>query len=134
MSRKICAQFPKYYVLVSALAQGLPSVLRFIVGCLPVYMAYALFGTLMFGKISVHFASIRRSLITLFSLLNGDSMLEIFDSIYVSGWAGLVSEVYLISFVCLFIYSALNIFIQIMQSAFDHTQVKWHQRAQSCAQ
>jgi hypothetical protein len=108
-------------------------VLRFIVGCLPVYMAYALFGTLMFGKISAHFSSVRRSLITLFSLLNGDSMLQIFDSIRFSGWAGLVSEVYLISFVCLFIYSALNIFIQIMQSAFDHTQVKWHQKAQKIA-
>ena len=125
--------FPKYYVLVSSLAQGLPSVLRFIGGCMPMYLAYAGFGTLMFGGTAIEFASLRRSLITLFSLLNGDSMLQIFDAIYTPGWGGLASELYLISFVCLFIYSALNIFIQIMQAAYFDVHKIQERRASSVA-
>ena len=95
--------FPKYYVLMSTVAEGMPNVLRFIVGCMPLYLGYSVLGTVMFGRVSDDFASVRRTWVTLFSLLNGDSMLDVFDGVYTPGLGGLVSQVYLVTFICFFI-------------------------------
>ena len=88
---------------MSTVAEGMPNVLRFIVGCMPLYLGYSVLGTVMFGRISDDFASVRRTWVTLFSLLNGDSMLDVFDGVYTPGLGGLVSQVYLVTFICFFI-------------------------------
>eukprot|EP01051_Picozoa_sp_SAG22_P014413 SAG22_NODE_1747_length_3665_cov_2.556085_1_plen_441_part_10 len=113
--------FPKYYVLISTVAAGLPSVLRFIAGCCPLYAGYAALGTIMFGRYCEPFGTIGQSVVTLFSVLNGDSMLDIFNCIYIdngSFLAGAISQVYLASFICIFIYCAISVFITIMSDAF----------------
>ena len=46
-------------------------------------------------------------------------MLDIFDEIYTDDWKGIFSELYLVTFCVLFMYAALNIFIQIMEHAFN---------------
>ena len=88
---------------MSTVAEGMPNVLRFIVGCMPLYLGYSVLGTVMFGRVSDDFASVRRTWVTLFSLLNGDSMLDVFDGVYTPGLGGLVSQVYLVTFICFFI-------------------------------
>lgn len=39
---------------------GLPSVLRFIAGCIPLYAAYTALGTIMFGRYCGKFATLGR--------------------------------------------------------------------------
>jgi hypothetical protein len=41
--------FPDFYILMSTLAGGLPSVLRFMLGCTPLYFGFATVGTILFG-------------------------------------------------------------------------------------
>eukprot|EP01046_Picozoa_sp_COSAG06_P080063 COSAG06_NODE_27409_length_593_cov_58.036437_1_plen_81_part_10 len=43
--------FPDFYILMSTLAGGLPSVLRFMLGCTPLYFGFATVGTILFGVV-----------------------------------------------------------------------------------
>jgi hypothetical protein len=69
---------------------------------------------------------------TLFSLLNGDTMLDTFDA--VGGprsmlWSGL-GRLFLASFIMLFTYAVLNVFISIIQQAWEevhHETAIWRQ-------
>ena len=94
---------PRYFLLVHSLSHGLPSVARFTLGCVPIFMvrssflfwlpvfwsfskqvskkhdragqAYVGAATIFFGRQSQSFGSIGETVTTLFSLLNGDTML-----------------------------------------------------------
>ena len=111
-----------YYTLVHTLTRALPRVLRFVVGVFPVYIGYALFGMLYFGDQSDRFADISRSLITLFALLNGDEIRSTFMDL--NQPYPVVSAIYLYSFVCLFIYVVLNVFIAIVEESFFASRAK----------
>ena len=61
-------------------------------------------------------------MITLFAVLNGDVIRESFMDIL--PFYPLVSQLYLYSFVCLFIYVVLNVFIAIVEESFFATREK----------
>ncbi|KAL9642756.1 hypothetical protein ABK040_009833 [Willaertia magna] len=110
---------PKFYVLIKALRKGLPNVVRFIVGATPILIGYALCGMVLFGSYSQYFRGFENSLITLFSSANGDALHDTFDLIYGQNLViAYFSRIYLITFVCLFTYSVINIFILIMEDAY----------------
>eukprot|EP01050_Picozoa_sp_SAG11_P026285 SAG11_NODE_6240_length_1355_cov_1.588376_1_plen_55_part_10 len=46
---------PRYYILVHSLARGLPSIARFIVGIMPIFLGYAFAATIFFGRTSASF-------------------------------------------------------------------------------
>eukprot|EP01047_Picozoa_sp_COSAG01_P016662 COSAG01_NODE_860_length_13064_cov_23.466949_10_plen_129_part_00 len=43
---------------------GLPSVLRFIAGCAPVYLGFGMLGTTLFGSASSNFSTLRSTLVS----------------------------------------------------------------------
>ena len=124
---------PRYFLLVHSLSHGLPSVARFTLGCVPIFMvrssflfwlsvflpscllvflkqvskkhdragqAYVGAATIFFGRQSQSFGSIGETVTTLFSLLNGDTMLDTFDSIGpASQWGSGVGRLFLGSFI-----------------------------------
>ena len=49
---------PRFYILISTVANGLPSVIRFMIGCTPLYLGYAMLGTVLFGGRSANFGSV----------------------------------------------------------------------------
>jgi len=111
-----------YYTLIHTLNRAIPRVFRFLVGVVPVFLGYAFFGMLYFGDKSDRFQSFSVSLITLFALLNGDEIRETFmDLVYEHSF---VAQVYVYSFVCLFIYVVLNVFIAIVEESFFATRAK----------
>eukprot|EP00753_Platysulcus_tardus_P013158 PLAT3630.5.p1 GENE.PLAT3630.5~~PLAT3630.5.p1 ORF type:complete len:352 (+),score=126.08 PLAT3630.5:28-1056(+) len=86
------------------------------VGVVPVYMAYAFFGVVYFGNHIERFGNLTNAVITLFAVLNGDvvrdtymTLLPLFPS---------VSQIYLYTFICLFMYVVLNVFIAIIEESF----------------
>eukprot|EP00762_Andalucia_godoyi_P002995 ANDGO_04210.mRNA.1 hypothetical protein len=110
---------PKLYLLILTLRNGMPGLLRFVIGVAPIFVGYAVLGTIVFGSYSLHFRTIDTSFITLFSVLNGDSVLQIFQNVFQRNvLMAIFSRVFLFSFACLFIYAVLNIFIQIMEEGF----------------
>ena len=105
-----------YYMVILTMRRGGPRVLRFMVGVLPIMMGYAFFGMTYFGSESDRFETFGASMVTLFAVLNGDVIRETFLNlmpIY-----PVMSQVYLYSFICLFMYVVLNVFIAIIEEAF----------------
>lgn len=48
-----CVQYlryaPRFYILISALSNGLPSIARFLISIFPIFIGYAIAGTCWFG-------------------------------------------------------------------------------------
>ncbi|KAL0236640.1 hypothetical protein PCE1_000038 [Barthelona sp. PCE] len=103
-------------MLIHTLKIGIPIVLRFLAGVAPLLIGYTLLGVAMFASICDRFHTFGAASVTLFSILNGDIMLEVFTQIYPA--SPIVSRIYLFSYVIIFVFIALNIFIQIMEQAF----------------
>ncbi|KAE9009125.1 hypothetical protein PR002_g15705 [Phytophthora rubi] len=109
------------YSIVLTLKWGTPRVLQFLVGVSPIFFGYALFGTIYFGNKIQEFGTLSASMITLFSLMNGDIIMDTFDALDLHHF-NVSGKVYLYSFISLFMYVVLNIFIAIVEEAFFATQ------------
>ena len=107
--------FPSYYVLIRTLARAVPRCSRFVTGVIPILVGYALLGNCLFHE-SAMFATIGASVATLFSLLNGDIIRDTFSDI--GQLRPIIGEAYLYSFLCLFIYVVLHMFISIVEEAY----------------
>ena len=105
-----------YYMVILTMRRGGPRVLRFMVGVLPIMMGYAFFGMTYFGAASDRFETFGASMVTLFAVLNGDVIRETFLNLMPV--FPVISQIYLYSFISLFIYVVLNVFIAIIEEAF----------------
>jgi len=105
----------KYTVLISALQRVFPNALRFLLGALPVFIGFALFGVAYFSETSLRFSTFGRACVTLFGLQNGDDVQGTFMD---TSSDMLVSRIYLALFVFISIYGVANIFIAIMDEAY----------------
>ncbi|CEG47548.1 Mucolipidin and related proteins (TRML subfamily of transient receptor potential proteins) [Plasmopara halstedii] len=109
------------FSIVLTLKLGLPRVLQFLLGVFPLFFGYALFGTIYFGNKIEEFGCLSASMVTLFSLMNGDAILDTFDAMKLHNFS-ISGKVYMYSFISLFTYVVLNIFIAIVEEAFFATQ------------
>ncbi|OWZ16130.1 Mucolipin [Phytophthora megakarya] len=109
------------YSIVLTLKWGIPRVLQFLLGVSPIFFGYSLFGTIYFGNKIEEFGTLSASMITLFSLMNGDIIMDTFDAMELHHFI-VSGKVYLYSFISLFMYVVLNIFIAIVEEAFFATQ------------
>ena len=109
-------QNSSYSILVVTLKRGVPRVGRFMVGVMPMMLGYALFGMVCFGSYSDRFSSFSAAMITLFAVLNGDVIRETFLDLETQ--SATISQIYMYTFICLFIYVVLNVFIAIIEEAF----------------
>ena len=105
-----------YYMVILTMRRGGPRVLRFMVGVLPIMMGYAFFGMTYFGSESDRFETFGASMVTLFAVLNGDVIRETFLNLMPV--YPVMSQVYLYTFISLFMYVVLNVFIAIIEEAF----------------
>lgn len=104
------------YGIVLTLQRAAPRVLVFVAGALPLLFAYAAFGVAFFGDTVEGFSGPRQACVTLFSVLNGDVILDTFASLM--GRFPFMGQVYVYSFVSLFIYVVLNVLIALVEEAF----------------
>jgi len=108
--------FPKYYSLILTLRMSAPKVMRFVFGSTPVFLGFAMFGVAMFSSYTVLFKDVGAASVTLFALLNGDVVHDIFNALAPAGQ--FVSQLYLYLFISTFIYAVLNIFIAIVEDSY----------------
>ncbi|KAJ5072214.1 hypothetical protein M0811_09594 [Anaeramoeba ignava] len=110
---------PKFYFMILTLRQAIPHVLRHLLGTFPIFMGYAFMGTILFGNYSQYFATIDQSFLTLFAVLNGDVIRDTFNRTYrKSGLLAVVARIYVYTFICIFMYVWLNIFITIIEASY----------------
>jgi len=117
---------PAFRHLGSTLRGALPVATNFIIGALPIFLGYCLFGAIFFGRISYHFATLEQTAVTLFAVLNGDIVLDTFHELDDpnSRLVSLVSAVFLYSFIPLMIYGMVNVFLVITEEAYHHAVQK----------
>ena len=106
---------PRFYLLFWTLKVGLPRVLQFFVGIFPFFIGYALLGMTLFGDQVEMFGSLQLTCCTLFSVVNGDSILDVFNSLEYSFPIG---STYIYVFIIIFMYVALMSIIAIVEEAF----------------
>lgn len=83
-------------------------------------------GWIVFGPYHTKFESLTSTSETMFSLINGDDMYTTFanletDSFYI--W--LFSQIYLLSFISLFIYVVLSLSITLIIDGYETVKVKF---------
>ena len=74
--------FPQYYSLIVTLKTSSPRVLAFLVGVLPIFLGFACFGVAYFSTYSEKFSNVDQASVTLFALLNGDVIHDVFYYIF----------------------------------------------------
>lgn len=114
--------FPNFYSLILTLRISAPKVLRYFLGAVPVFLGFAMFGVAMFSSYSEMFADLGAASVTLFAVLNGDVIHDVFKACLPAG--PLISRAYLYCFICMFIYAVLNIFIAIVEDSYFSAKPK----------
>ncbi|CAF0966426.1 unnamed protein product [Rotaria sordida] len=112
--------FRKYNLLFVTISTSLPLILRFLLCALIIYCGYMFCGWIVLGPYHTKFRTISTTFETLFGLINGDDMYSTYanletESIYI--WV--FSEIYLYSFICLFIYVVSSLVIALIIDGYD---------------
>ena len=88
--------------------------IKFLVGVLPVYMAFVFLGRCLFWKYS-KFETTNQAIIALFAIIAGDIVDETYTD---TSGEGLVSGIYLTAFIILFMGAVHNVIISIVSDGF----------------
>lgn len=116
---KYLEYWKKFSVLVLTLQGSFLRNLRFVVSVFPLYMGFIICGYVMFAPYSPYFETIDRTAVTLFALINGDDTHAIFRDLWENYPYPKISQTYLFSFDLLFITLVLNVFLYIIEDAYQ---------------
>ncbi|CAD5211036.1 unnamed protein product [Bursaphelenchus okinawaensis] len=112
--------FNQYNVLILTLKRAIPSIGRFLICTVILYVGFLIAGWVIIGPYSIKFRTLAQSSEALFSLMNGDDMFATFYTINDSNATiKLIGTLYIYIFVCLFIYVVLSLFIAIIMDAYE---------------
>jgi hypothetical protein len=89
-----------YSTIFATLQRALPNVLRYLFGVMPIFFGFIFFGLCLFWR-SERFVNTSSTTITLFSLINGDSVFDIFNDL--TGVSFFLGQIYCYSFCIMFI-------------------------------
>lgn len=107
--------FPGFYVGFKTTGIGIVSVAKYTLSVFPILTAFTILGTCLFWK-AEFFKSFTASYASLFALLNGDIVHDVFDSLW--DVAGMQGHVFLYVFIFIFIYIVLKVNIMIIEEAY----------------
>eukprot|EP00049_Salpingoeca_infusionum_P022300 m.6005 g.6005 ORF g.6005 m.6005 type:complete len:741 (-) comp5116_c0_seq2:435-2657(-) len=109
------------YMLILAVKASIGRVLKFIVTVAPVYIAFMVLGVAFFYDHEDLFGDFFKSSATIFALLNGDSILLVFQELqtHANGGYKLMAHIYVYAFGVVGITIVLNVFIFIIESGYD---------------
>uniref|UniRef100_A0A4W3HN07 Mucolipin TRP cation channel 3 n=1 Tax=Callorhinchus milii TaxID=7868 RepID=A0A4W3HN07_CALMI len=112
--------FEKYNVLILTLRAAFPNVIRFCCCAAMIYLGYCFCGWIVLGPYHEKFRSLNVVSECLFSLINGDDMFATFAAMQEKNYiVWLFSRIYLSTFISLFIYMVLSLFIALITDAYE---------------
>eukprot|EP00040_Diaphanoeca_grandis_P011993 m.61240 g.61240 ORF g.61240 m.61240 type:complete len:720 (+) comp22953_c0_seq1:208-2367(+) len=123
-SLKYMEHYIEFYMLIVAVRASFGRVMKFVLMVTPIYLGYTFVGVLCFASHQPYFDSVSNSARTLFALLHGDSILEIYEQICTNNDWGycFVGQLYLYTFCLIFIIIILNTFIFIIETGYDKAE------------
>lgn len=89
-----------YSTIYATISKALPNVLKYVLGVLPIFLGFIFFGLCLFWR-SERFVSISSTMMTLFAVLNGDSVFDVFND--VAGVSFYLGQIYCYVFCIVFI-------------------------------
>jgi len=108
---------PSPSLLSRLLVQAIPPVVSFFFTTLPLYVGFASLGVVLFAEHSPRkFGTLGAASVTLFSLLNGDVLMETMLEVEAAGVA--LSRAYVCTFICVFVFTVLNAVLCLIQDSF----------------
>lgn len=110
--------FKGYNILVLTIAHATPRVVKFLTCAMTLYAGYCICGWLVLGPFNEKFRTMVITSETLFSLLNGDDMFNTFQVLKPEG-PFVFCQFYLYSFICIFIYMVLSLFISVVMDSYE---------------
>lgn len=120
---KYLEYWKKFSALVMTLQVSFLRNLRFVISVFPLYMGFVVCGYVMFAPYSPYFASIDTTTTTLFALINGDDTHAIFGNLRENYPYPKLAQAYLFAFDMLFITLVLNVFLYIIEDAYQAAAV-----------
>lgn len=89
-----------YSTIYATITRALPNVMRYLLGVLPIFFGFIFFGLCLFWR-SERFTSTSSTMMTLFAVLNGDSVFDVFND--VAGVSFFLGQIYCYTFCIVFI-------------------------------
>eukprot|EP01113_Clastostelium_recurvatum_P022282 TRINITY_DN2654_c0_g1_i1.p1 TRINITY_DN2654_c0_g1~~TRINITY_DN2654_c0_g1_i1.p1 ORF type:complete len:695 (-),score=161.61 TRINITY_DN2654_c0_g1_i1:29-2113(-) len=108
-----------FYILILSLEKACMRVLRFVISCVPIYYGYALCGVALFSQYTDRFVGINAAMASLYALINGDEIHQTFVEVEAEYPYPFIARVYLYSFISIFLLVILNIFIFVIEAAYQ---------------
>lgn len=110
-----------YATIYETLQRSFPVVLRYLLGTLPIFLGFLFFGMCCFWQ-SERFASVSQAVISLFSMINGDIIFDVFHELKEINF--FLGQAFCYFFCLIFITIVWNIFISIIEEAYVVTKIK----------
>ncbi|XP_058250860.1 synovial sarcoma, X breakpoint 2 interacting protein a isoform X4 [Hemibagrus wyckioides] len=112
--------FQKYNILILTMRAALPSALRFSLCAVMIYLSYCVCGWIVLGPHHDNFRSFHTAAYCLLSMINGDEVYSTFTKLRErSTLVWFFSRFYIYSFVCIFTYMVLSLFIAIITDTYE---------------
>lgn len=89
-----------YSTIYATISRALPNVIRYLLGVMPIFFGFIFSGICIFWR-SENFSNTSSTMITLFAVMNGDSVFDVFND--VSGVSFFLGQLYCYSFCIVFI-------------------------------
>eukprot|EP01087_Luapelamoeba_hula_P010363 TRINITY_DN2742_c0_g1_i1.p1 TRINITY_DN2742_c0_g1~~TRINITY_DN2742_c0_g1_i1.p1 ORF type:complete len:1018 (-),score=194.43 TRINITY_DN2742_c0_g1_i1:94-3147(-) len=121
--------YKQFYTLILTIKIAFPRIVRYIISVAPLFMAYTFLGVTLFSPYSWYFRDMTATALTLFSLLNGDTIRDTFSQLNLNYPYRAVATIYLITFVAFFITTVLNVFIFIIEDSFHAAKISKRSKA-----
>lgn len=112
--------FSRYNILIVTLKHAMPDLIRFLVCTLVLFFGFVFCGWAVLGPYNLKFRSIWTTMWCLFSLVNGDDMFVTFTaSSPESPLVWYYAQIYLYTFICLFIYVNISLFTAVILDSYS---------------
>ena len=111
---------PEYYTVIKTIVYAIPSLVYFTIGIMPLFVGFSILFLVCFGGVTNEFGTISRSFSALFSISNGDSVLQSFTQINQSENAAMraFSRIIFTLYLLYFTGHAQNCVMGIVQNAY----------------
>lgn len=116
--------FPKFNVLSRTLEIAFPRLLKYVIFVTILFTAFMFCGWVVLSPFHYKFSSFYESFYTLFTMMNGDDLYNTFVGFNIaeSTLVYIFSQAYFTSFMALFIYAILNLFVSLVVEAREDSQ------------
>lgn len=120
---KYMENLKNYSMIFLTIKKALPNSINYLVGVSPLFFGYAFFGLCVFWE-SERFDSLWNSIATLYSIMNGDSVLDIIDDLQDRSF--FLGTIYVYSFCIVFIAIVVNTFFAIISEVYVSRKMNKH--------